>query len=337
LHVARCRHARAPHHLDFPLTHNLPGWKPARLPAQGGTLYKWFSEHLPGWNNPQPTTHNQPSTRTPQLATTDLRWSLWQNSLNIPWDTKATSGVVGLTVLQPKFLEQFPSSPTRASTSRAADSPSKERSRACGSTRSGPSGRWRRSSSEGTPWPTAGPQPCLHPPHAPTHKHIDTRCPLRSSQCPPATGCCGGPCRLSPPARVCCDAWQFRSHRAPLRSRRIRGEDMISTTCAAPALSRPTAAAWTQAAPSLVQQRAFADDSHDDFKPKYSAGSPPSVDDQIKGAISRDKVHLFMKASRSWCTHATRDNSLPRAGRQEMLLPCVPSAGDTRCASVRLQ
>jgi hypothetical protein len=38
----------------------------------------------------------------------DLRWSLWQNSLNIPWGTKPTSGVVGLTVLQPKFLEQFP-------------------------------------------------------------------------------------------------------------------------------------------------------------------------------------------------------------------------------------
>ncbi len=26
----------------------------------------------------------------------------------VPWDTKPTSGVVGLTVLQPKFLEQFP-------------------------------------------------------------------------------------------------------------------------------------------------------------------------------------------------------------------------------------
>ncbi len=42
------------------------------------------------------------------------------------------------------------SSPTRASTSRAALGPSRERSRACGSTRSTPSGRWRRSSSEGT-------------------------------------------------------------------------------------------------------------------------------------------------------------------------------------------
>jgi hypothetical protein len=31
-----------------------------------------------------------------------------QASKDIPWDTKATSGVVGLTVLQPKFLEQFP-------------------------------------------------------------------------------------------------------------------------------------------------------------------------------------------------------------------------------------
>jgi hypothetical protein len=36
------------------------------------------------------------------------RWSLWQQSLSIPWDTKATGGVVGLTVLQPKFFEQFP-------------------------------------------------------------------------------------------------------------------------------------------------------------------------------------------------------------------------------------
>jgi hypothetical protein len=46
--------------------------------------------------------------RPPQLATTDLRWSLWQSSLNIPTNTKSTRGVVGLTVLQPKFLEQFP-------------------------------------------------------------------------------------------------------------------------------------------------------------------------------------------------------------------------------------
>jgi hypothetical protein len=37
-----------------------------------------------------------------------LRWSLWQDSLNVPWDTKATSGVVGLTVLQPKFFKDFP-------------------------------------------------------------------------------------------------------------------------------------------------------------------------------------------------------------------------------------
>ncbi len=36
--------------------------------------------------------------RTPQLAVSnalELRWSLWQDSLNIPWSTKATSGVVG--------------------------------------------------------------------------------------------------------------------------------------------------------------------------------------------------------------------------------------------------
>jgi hypothetical protein len=43
----------------------------------------------------------------PVRATQGLRWSLWQTSLNIPWDTQATGGVVGLTV-QPKFLEQFP-------------------------------------------------------------------------------------------------------------------------------------------------------------------------------------------------------------------------------------
>jgi hypothetical protein len=36
------------------------------------------------------------------------RWSLWQGSKDIPWDTKPTSGVVGLTVLQPEFLKQFP-------------------------------------------------------------------------------------------------------------------------------------------------------------------------------------------------------------------------------------
>ncbi len=46
--------------------------------------------------------------RTPQLATTDLSWSLWQRSLDIPINTKSNSGVVGLTVMQPKFLEQFP-------------------------------------------------------------------------------------------------------------------------------------------------------------------------------------------------------------------------------------
>jgi hypothetical protein len=31
-----------------------------------------------------------------------------QGSKDIPWGTKATSGVVGLTVLQPKFLQRFP-------------------------------------------------------------------------------------------------------------------------------------------------------------------------------------------------------------------------------------
>ncbi len=44
-----------------------------------------------------------------QTATTQgLRWSLFQGSQDVRWDTQATSGVVGLTVLQPKFLEQFP-------------------------------------------------------------------------------------------------------------------------------------------------------------------------------------------------------------------------------------
>jgi hypothetical protein len=52
---------------------------------------------------------------TPQLATTQgqeypqgLRWSLFQGSQDVPWGTQATGGVVGLTVLQPKFLKQFP-------------------------------------------------------------------------------------------------------------------------------------------------------------------------------------------------------------------------------------
>ncbi len=35
-------------------------------------------------------------------------WSLWQGSKDIPWHTKGTSGVVGLTVLQPKFFKDFP-------------------------------------------------------------------------------------------------------------------------------------------------------------------------------------------------------------------------------------
>jgi hypothetical protein len=33
---------------------------------------------------------------------------LFQGSKDVPWGTQATGGVVGLTVLQPKFLEQFP-------------------------------------------------------------------------------------------------------------------------------------------------------------------------------------------------------------------------------------
>jgi hypothetical protein len=37
-----------------------------------------------------------------------MRWSLFQGSQDIRWDTQGTGGVVGLTVLQPKFLEQFP-------------------------------------------------------------------------------------------------------------------------------------------------------------------------------------------------------------------------------------
>ncbi len=71
---------------------------------------------------------------------------LWQGSKDIPWDTKPTSGVVGLTVLQPEFLEQ----PPDARFHFKSDSTSRERSRACGSTRSTPSGRWRRISSKGT-------------------------------------------------------------------------------------------------------------------------------------------------------------------------------------------
>jgi hypothetical protein len=55
---------------------------------------------------PQPVQPAQPA-RTTQ----GLRWSLWQGSKDIPWGTKPTSGVVGLTVLQPKFLKQFPNVP----------------------------------------------------------------------------------------------------------------------------------------------------------------------------------------------------------------------------------
>jgi hypothetical protein len=55
-----------------------------------------------------------PPRPTPQLATTQgqeytqgLRWSLFQGSQDVPWGTQG-GGVVGLTVLKPKFLEQFP-------------------------------------------------------------------------------------------------------------------------------------------------------------------------------------------------------------------------------------
>ncbi len=48
-----------------------------------------------------------PPRPTPQLATTHHRWSLFQGSLDVPWGTQG-GGVAGLTVLQPKFLEQFP-------------------------------------------------------------------------------------------------------------------------------------------------------------------------------------------------------------------------------------
>ncbi len=33
---------------------------------------------------------------------------VWEVSKDVPWDTQATGGVVGLTVLQPEILEQFP-------------------------------------------------------------------------------------------------------------------------------------------------------------------------------------------------------------------------------------
>jgi hypothetical protein len=64
------------------------GGRPACLPCHGNLL-------------PRPT-------RTPQLEELDLRWSLWQRSLDVPTNTKSTSGVVGLSVLQPEFLKQFP-------------------------------------------------------------------------------------------------------------------------------------------------------------------------------------------------------------------------------------
>ncbi len=57
-------------------------------------------------------------THTPQLATTQgddypqgLRWSLFQGSQDVrrcPLPFTQGGGVVGLTVLQPKFLKQFP-------------------------------------------------------------------------------------------------------------------------------------------------------------------------------------------------------------------------------------
>ncbi len=46
--------------------------------------------------------------RTRQLEELNLRWSLWQRSLDIPSNTQSTSGFVGLTVLQPEFLKRFP-------------------------------------------------------------------------------------------------------------------------------------------------------------------------------------------------------------------------------------
>ncbi len=60
-----------------------------------------------GLHLPRATRFNHP-TPTPQLATTQgHRWSLFQGSQDVPWGTQG-GGVVGLTVLQPKFLEQFP-------------------------------------------------------------------------------------------------------------------------------------------------------------------------------------------------------------------------------------
>jgi hypothetical protein len=88
------------------------------------------------------------------------------------------------------------SSPTRASTSTAAPRPSGVRSRACGSTRSTPSGRWRRSSSKGAV--REGPP---HPPH---------KCSLQRlprSRVPPHLLACltsfvpPEPCAGCPPAR----------------------------------------------------------------------------------------------------------------------------------------
>jgi hypothetical protein len=74
-----------------------------------------------------------------------------------------------------------PPSPTPASTSTAADPPSRERSRACGSTRSTPSGRWRRSSSEGesgdsgTRLQTGAVSPQRSQAPSPAKQHLHTR------------------------------------------------------------------------------------------------------------------------------------------------------------------
>ncbi|KAG2493328.1 hypothetical protein HYH03_008463 [Edaphochlamys debaryana] len=52
-------------------------------------------------------------------------------------------------------------------------------------------------------------------------------------------------------------------------------------------------------APAWLLQRKFSNeaDSHDDFKPKYSGGAAPSVEDHIKHVVAADKVHLFMKGT----------------------------------------
>jgi hypothetical protein len=65
--------------------------------------------------------------------------------------------------------------------------------------------------------------------------------------------------------------------------------------------ARPPAGGWGAAAAWQQQRRGFAitpdsgSDTHDDFKPKYSAPPAGDVDAQIKEDIGSNKVFIYMK------------------------------------------